>query len=153
MADFRTLDDIDVADKRVLVRCDLNVPVKDGRVTDATRIDRTALTLRELIDRGARVVVLSHFGRPDGKVVPGMSLKPLAAPLSAALSGLDSLLSIVQMPKGVPVGTLAIGQAGAANAGLLAAAMLAAWDADLAARLEAWRAAQTAAVAEAPDGA
>ena len=87
MADFRTLDDIDVADKRVLVRCDLNVPVKDGRVTDATRIDRTALTLRELIDRGARVVVLSHFGRPDGKVVPGMSLKPLVAPLSAALGG------------------------------------------------------------------
>ncbi|MGE0120976.1 MAG: phosphoglycerate kinase [Dongiaceae bacterium] len=87
MADFRTLDDIDVADKRVLVRCDLNVPVKDGRVTDATRIDRTALTLRELIDRGARVVVLSHFGRPDGKVVPNMSLKPIVAPLSAALGG------------------------------------------------------------------
>ena len=70
-----------------------------------------------------------------------------------ALSGLDSLLSIVQMPKGVPVGTLAIGPAGAANAGLLAAAMLATRDAGLAARLDAWRAAQTAAVAEAPDGA
>jgi phosphoglycerate kinase len=87
MAKFRTLDDLDVADKRVLVRCDLNVPMKDGKVTDATRIERSALTLRELIKRGARVVVLSHFGRPDGKVVPKMSLKPLAAPLSQALGG------------------------------------------------------------------
>jgi phosphoglycerate kinase len=87
MSAFRTLDDIDVADKRVLVRADLNVPVKDGRVTDTTRIDRTASTLRELLDRGARVVVLSHFGRPDGKAVPSLSLKPLAAPLAAALGG------------------------------------------------------------------
>src|SRR5215468_9122191 len=87
MAKFRTLDDLDVADRRVLVRCDLNVPMKDGRVTDTTRIDRSALTLRELMDRGARVIVLSHFGRPDGKVVPSLSLKPLAAPVSAALGG------------------------------------------------------------------
>jgi phosphoglycerate kinase len=87
MAAFRTLDDIDVRDKRVLVRTDLNVPIKDGRVTDTTRIDRTALTLRQLIDRGAKVAVLAHFGRPDGKVVPSMSLKPVAAPLSAALGG------------------------------------------------------------------
>ncbi len=87
MAAFRTLDDIDVTDKRVLVRADLNVPVKDGRVADATRIDRSALTLRQLIDRGARVVVLSHFGRPDGKPAPGLSLKPVVAPLSAALGG------------------------------------------------------------------
>jgi 5-(carboxyamino)imidazole ribonucleotide mutase len=72
---------------------------------------------------------------------------------SGALSGLDSLLSIVQMPKGVPVGTLAIGPAGAVNAGLLAAAMLATTDAALAGRLDAWRAAQASAVAEAPDGA
>src|SRR5215470_17872030 len=85
MPKFRTLDDLDVANKRVLVRCDLNVPMKDGKVADATRIERSALTLRQLMDRGARVVVLSHFGRPDGKVVPKMSLKPLAAPLSAAL--------------------------------------------------------------------
>jgi len=85
MPAFRTLDDIDVADKRVLVRADLNVPLRDGRVTDTTRIDRTALTLRQLMDRGARVVVLSHFGRPDGKAVPSMSLKPVVAPLAAAL--------------------------------------------------------------------
>ncbi|MCE2964831.1 MAG: AIR carboxylase family protein, partial [Alphaproteobacteria bacterium] len=71
---------------------------------------------------------------------------------SKALSGLDSLLSIVQMPKGIPVGTLAIGEAGAANAALLAAAFLAGEDAELSARLNAYRAAQTAAVAETPEG-
>ena len=87
MPAFRTLDDIDVTDKRVLVRADLNVPVKDGPVTDTTRIDRTAMTLRELTERGARVVVLSHFGRPKGKAVPEMSLRPVVAPLSAALGG------------------------------------------------------------------
>jgi 5-(carboxyamino)imidazole ribonucleotide mutase len=70
---------------------------------------------------------------------------------SKALSGLDSLYSIVQMPKGVPVGTLAIGEAGAANAGLLAAQILATADAGLSKRIADWRAAQTAAVAEAPD--
>jgi len=69
---------------------------------------------------------------------------------SKALSGQDSLLSIVQMPAGIPVGTLAIGKAGAVNAALLAAAVLALSDGDLAARLDAWRAAQTAAVADAP---
>jgi 5-(carboxyamino)imidazole ribonucleotide mutase len=70
---------------------------------------------------------------------------------SHALGGLDSLLSIAQMPGGVPVGTLAIGKAGAVNAGLLAAAILALGDAELALRLEAWRERQTAAVAEAPE--
>ena len=85
MPAFRTLDELDVADKRVLVRTDLNVPVKDGRVTDTTRIDRTAATLRELAEKRARVVVLAHFGRPDGKVVPSMSLRPVVASLAAAL--------------------------------------------------------------------
>jgi 5-(carboxyamino)imidazole ribonucleotide mutase len=82
-----------------------------------------------------------------------MTLLPvLGVPVqSKALSGLDSLYSIVQMPKGVPVGTLAIGEAGAANAGLLAAQILATADADLSKRIADWRAAQTAAVAEAPD--
>jgi 5-(carboxyamino)imidazole ribonucleotide mutase len=70
---------------------------------------------------------------------------------SRALSGLDSLLSIVQMPAGIPVGTLAIGKAGAVNAGLLAAAMLATGDEALAARLDAWRQRQTDAIAEAPE--
>jgi 5-(carboxyamino)imidazole ribonucleotide mutase len=72
---------------------------------------------------------------------------------SKALSGLDSLLSIVQMPAGVPVGTLAIGEAGAVNAALLAVAVLALGDEGLAARLEAWRAKRTADVAEGPDDA
>ena len=70
---------------------------------------------------------------------------------SKSLAGLDSLLSIAQMPAGVPVGTLAIGKAGAANAGLLAAAILANTDSELAERLDNWRAKQTAAVAERPE--
>jgi phosphoglycerate kinase len=82
---FRTLDDLDVKGKRVLVRADLNVPVKDGVVTDATRIERQAPTIRELADKGAKVIVLSHFDRPKGKVVPSMSLKVLVAPLSDAV--------------------------------------------------------------------
>ncbi|MDB5735857.1 MAG: phosphoglycerate kinase [Alphaproteobacteria bacterium] len=85
MKKFRTLDDLDVKGKRVLVRADLNVPVKDGVVTDATRIQRQAPTLRELADKGARVIVLSHFDRPKGKVVPSMSLKVLVQPLSDAV--------------------------------------------------------------------
>lgn len=82
---FRTLDDLDVKGKRVLVRADLNVPVADGVVTDATRIARQAPTIRELADKGARVIVLSHFDRPKGKVVPSMSLKVLVQPLSDAV--------------------------------------------------------------------
>jgi phosphoglycerate kinase len=83
--DFRTLDDLDVAGKRVLVRADLNVPVKNGKVTDATRIERQAPTIRELADKGAKVIVLSHFDRPKGKVVPEMSLRPIIEPLSKAV--------------------------------------------------------------------
>ena len=82
---FRTLDDLSVKGKRVLVRADLNVPVADGKVTDATRIERQAPTIKELAEAGARVIVLSHFDRPKGKVVPSMSLKALVEPLSDAL--------------------------------------------------------------------
>ncbi|RMF10968.1 MAG: phosphoglycerate kinase [Alphaproteobacteria bacterium] len=85
MARFRTLADLDVSGKRVLVRADLNVPMKDGRVTDDTRIRAALPTIENLIGRGARVIVLSHFGRPKGKVVPEMSLRPLIAPLAEAL--------------------------------------------------------------------
>lgn len=87
MTSFRTLDDIDVTGKRVLLRADFNVPMKDGKVTDLTRIERGAVSIRELADRGAKVVVLSHFGRPDGKPVPAMSLRPIAAALSGVLEG------------------------------------------------------------------
>ncbi len=83
---YRTLDDLNVKGSRVLVRLDLNVPMKDGKVTDATRIERQAGTLRELADRGARVIVLSHFDRPKGQIIPEMSLAPLIEPLSKAVS-------------------------------------------------------------------
>jgi phosphoglycerate kinase len=79
---FRTLNDLDVKGKRVLVRADLNVPMADGQVTDRLRLVRQAPTIRELSDKGARVVVLSHFDRPKGKVVPSMSLQPVAKPLA-----------------------------------------------------------------------
>src|ERR1700712_1611191 len=82
---FRTLDDRDVKGKRVLVRADLNVAVKDGVVTDATRISRQAPTIKELAEKGAKVIVLSHFDRPKGKVVPSMSLNVLVQPLSDAV--------------------------------------------------------------------
>jgi phosphoglycerate kinase len=85
MAGFRTLDDADVRDKRVLVRLDLNLPMKDGAVTDMTRIERQVPTIRELAEKGARVIILSHFDRPKGKVVPSMSLKPVAGALGRAL--------------------------------------------------------------------
>lgn len=83
----KTLDDIDVAGKHVFLRADLNVPMRDGAVSDATRISRLAPTITELADKGAVVVVASHFGRPKGEVVADMSLAPLAGPLSAALGG------------------------------------------------------------------
>ncbi len=85
MSRFRTIDDLPVEGKRVLLRVDLNVPMKDGRVGDATRIARLLPTIGELRARGARVILLSHFGRPKGEAVPEMSLAPLVAPLSAAL--------------------------------------------------------------------
>src|ERR1700739_3539546 len=93
MPRFRTLDDIDVRGKRVLLRADLNVPVKDGVVTDATRIERLAPTLVTLIDRGAKVIVMSHFGRPGGKRDPAFSLRPLIAPLSRTIGGRDVIFA------------------------------------------------------------
>ncbi|MEY4965721.1 MAG: hypothetical protein RL274_1304 [Pseudomonadota bacterium] len=85
MDNFRTLDDLNVKGKRVLVRADLNVPVADGKITDATRITRQAPTIKELAEAGGRVIVLSHFDRPKGKVVPSMSLKVLVEPLARAV--------------------------------------------------------------------
>lgn len=88
MSQIKTLDDLDVAGKRVLVRVDFNVPMRDGKITDTTRIDRALETLKELTGKGAKVVVLSHFGRPKGQVVPDMSLKPVADAL-AEIAGVD----------------------------------------------------------------
>lgn len=86
MAAFRTLDQLDVAGKRVLVRTDLNVPMKDGVVTDTARIDQASATIRELSAKGAKVIVLAHFGRPDGKRVANMSLKAILPTLSKAVA-------------------------------------------------------------------
>src|SRR3569833_1663334 len=83
--DYNTLDDLAVKGKRVLVRADLNVPIKDGVVSDATRIERQAPPIRDLAALGALVIVLSHFDRPKSKVVPSMSLKPVVAPLAKAV--------------------------------------------------------------------
>jgi phosphoglycerate kinase len=85
MPAFRTLDDADVAGKRVVIRLDLNVPIENGKVTDATRIERVVPTLKELLDKNAAVIVLAHFDRPKGKVVPEMSLKPVAPALERHL--------------------------------------------------------------------
>jgi phosphoglycerate kinase len=78
MSSFRTLDQADVKGKRVLVRVDLNVPMENGRVADATRIERSAPTITEIADKGGKVILLSHFGRPKGRD-PKESLKPVAA--------------------------------------------------------------------------
>lgn len=85
MPAYRTLDDLDVAGKRVVIRLDLNVPMEHGKVTDTTRIDRVLPTLKELLRKNAAIVILAHFDRPKGKVVPEMSLKPVAAALEQAL--------------------------------------------------------------------
>jgi 5-(carboxyamino)imidazole ribonucleotide mutase len=114
------------------------------------RLVEYATTARE---RGLRVIIAGAGGAAHlpGMVASMTSLPVLGVPIeSRALNGLDSLLSIVQMPAGVPVGTLAIGRAGAVNAALLAAAILASSDAGIAAALDQWRARQTADVAEAP---
>lgn len=80
-----TLDGLDAAGLTVLLRADLNVPMRDGRVGDRTRIERTLPTIRELAGQGARVVVLSHLGRPGGRPAPELSLRPVAAALADAL--------------------------------------------------------------------
>jgi phosphoglycerate kinase len=85
MRDFRTLGDVKVEGRRVLVRADLNVPMKDGVIGDRLRIERQSPTIRELAQKGARVIVLSHFDRPKGKVVPEMSLAPIAPALAACI--------------------------------------------------------------------
>src|SRR6202020_1645376 len=82
---FRTLDAVDVANKRVLLRADLNVPVRDGKISDLTRLERLTPTIRELVRKGAKVIVCSHFDRPKGKRVPEMSLAPIAAALGEVL--------------------------------------------------------------------
>jgi 5-(carboxyamino)imidazole ribonucleotide mutase len=126
----------------------------EAKVVSAHRTpDRLVSYAKEARARGLKVIVAGAGGAAHlpGMVASMTTLPVLGVPVkSAMLSGQDSLLSIVQMPKGVPVGTLAIGPAGAANAALLAASILSLGDEDLAERLAAWRAAQTEAVGEDP---
>src|ERR1043165_7478824 len=81
---FRTLDSADVSGKRVLVRVDLNVPMENGKITDATRIERIAPTITEIAGKGGKVILLAHFGRPKGRD-PKESLKPVAADVAQIL--------------------------------------------------------------------
>lgn len=125
------------------------------RIVSAHRTpDRLADYARTAVERGLSVIIAGAGGAAH---LPGMCaawtrLPVLGVPVETkALKGMDSLLSIVQMPGGVPVGTLAIGKAGAINAALLAASILATTDAALAARLETWRALQTASVRDEPE--
>jgi len=137
----------------VLARLDI---AHETRIVSAHRTpDRLAEYARTARGRGLRVIVAGAGGAAPqpGMCAAWTALPVLGVPVeSQALSGMDSLLSIVQMPAGVPVGTLAIGRAGAVNAGLLAAAILALADPALAARLDGLRAEQSAAVAHAPEG-
>lgn len=87
MARYRSLDDIDVAGKRVLVRVDFNVPMNDGAIGDVTRIERAMPTIEELSKKGAKVILLSHFGRPKGSPDAEMSLKPVVKALGDMLGG------------------------------------------------------------------
>jgi 5-(carboxyamino)imidazole ribonucleotide mutase len=133
----------------------LDVPY-DTQVVSAHRTPDRLVEFSKMAERnGVKVVIAGAGGAAH---LPGMcaamtQLPVLGVPVeSKALSGMDSLLSIAQMPGGIPVGTLAIGKAGAKNAGLMAAAILALSDSDLAERLRAWRAAQTASVGTDPQG-
>ncbi|HLL59342.1 MAG TPA: 5-(carboxyamino)imidazole ribonucleotide mutase [Allosphingosinicella sp.] len=132
----------------------LQVPY-ETRVVSAHRTpERLYDYAKGAAERGLKVIVAGAGGAAH---LPGMAaamtrLPVLGVPVeSKALSGMDSLLSIVQMPAGIPVGTLAIGKAGAANAGLLAAAILATHDEALARRLDQWRQRQTDGIAETPE--
>jgi len=131
----------------------LGVPYEQRVVSAHRTPDRLYDYAKGAAGRGLKVIVAGAGGAAH---LPGMAasmtrLPVLGVPVeSKTLQGLDSLLSIAQMPAGIPVGTLAIGKAGAVNAGLLAAAILATSDDALAARLDAWRQAQTDGVAESP---
>ena len=132
----------------------LGVPVETRIVSAHRTPKRLVAYAEEARSRGLKVIVAGAGGAAH---LPGMTASMTPLPVigvpveSKSLKGIDSLLSIVQMPAGVPVGTVAIGRAGAVNAALLAAAIVALGDERVAAALDAWRANQTAAVAESPE--
>ena len=146
--------DWDTMQHAASVLTELGVPHEVQVVSAHRTPDLLFSYAEEAVGRGIQVIIAGAGGAAH---LPGMtasmtSLPVLGVPVETqALKGIDSLLSIVQMPAGVPVGTLAIGKAGAINAALLAAAMLANGDEALAGRLEAWREKQTGSVAEAPE--
>ncbi len=131
----------------------LEIPFETRIVSAHRTPDRLYAYAKEARGRGLKVIIAGAGGAAH---LPGMTAAMTILPVfgvpveSTALSGMDSLLSIAQMPGGVPVGTLAIGTAGAKNAGLLAASVVATSDESVADRLETWRAAQTDAVADRP---
>lgn len=110
MVGFKTFDDLDANGKTVLVRVDLNVPMVDGEISDFTRIERIVPTLQELRAKGAKIVLLSHFGRPKGQAVPELSLRPIAAGLAQHLEtpvefvedcvGIDTQKTVQDFPVG-----------------------------------------------------
>ncbi|MCV3271121.1 phosphoglycerate kinase [Roseobacter sinensis] len=100
---WKTLDDMELAGKRVLVRVDINVPVEEGRVTDTTRIDRIVPTIRDILAAGGLPILLAHFGRPKGKVVPEMSLRVTLPALEAALG---QKVTFVERPDPAALGSL-----------------------------------------------
>jgi len=132
----------------------LEIPHEVKIVSAHRTPDRLYEYAKSAADRGLKAIIAGAGGAAH---LPGMTASMTRVPVlgvpiqSKALSGIDSLLSIAQMPAGVPVGTLAIGEAGAKNAALLAAAILANEDTEIAERLDAWRAAQSDAVAEQPE--
>ncbi|MFN4171252.1 MAG: 5-(carboxyamino)imidazole ribonucleotide mutase [Pseudorhodobacter sp.] len=136
-----------------LILDDLSIPYESKIVSAHRTPDRLWSYGRDAAGRGIKIIIAGAGGAAH---LPGMMASKTRLPVigvpvqTRALSGLDSLYSIVQMPKGFPVATMAIGAAGAANAGLLAAGILALNDAGLAARLDAWRAALSASIPEEP---
>ena len=113
MPRFKRLTDLSLTGKTALVRSDLNVPMSAGKITDETRITRSVETWKALVDAGAKVVILTHFGRPKGKIEPEMSVEPLAAAISNAMGGshvtfctkLDSAKDTIA---GLPAGSVAL---------------------------------------------
>lgn len=103
---WKTLDDMDLNGKRVLVRVDINVPVEDGRVTDTSRIDRIVPTIKDILAKGGKPIMLAHFGRPKGQYVPELSLRVTLPALEAALG---QTVTFVERPSGDELAALPAG--------------------------------------------
>lgn len=105
---WKTLDDMELQGKRVLVRVDINVPVENGRVTDATRIERIVPTVTDILDKGGKPILIAHFGRPKGKVVPQMSLAQVVPALEAALGRGVTLIETLEDAQAQPDADVAL---------------------------------------------